>query len=152
MGKQAKLMILMFVCSACDMTRVYYPLRVINAESEYVFIDVCTRDLANGSAKCNPLNVPNIDLYKNAKTGITTVPLDYINVYQDRNRKCYLYSYSREDLLNKKCESGFNATEKNIFLIVDRTGVSVEKKYIDSNSNSSANFKEDLCKPKPINE
>ena len=67
MGKQAKLMILMFVCSACDMTRVYYPLRVINAESEYVFIDVCTRDLANGSAKCNPLNVPNIDLYKNAK-------------------------------------------------------------------------------------
>lgn len=146
MANKTKLVIFMLMCSACDMTKVYYPATIVYPEKDQTFVDICIKDSVHNVDKCVPLNVSNIDLHENAKPGLSSVPLDYINVYQDIDRKCYMYSYSRAELLDKKQKAGFKISAKNTFLVINRNGVYFTDKYEDFPLNKITKFQPDLCK------
>jgi len=73
-------------------------------------------------------------------------------VFQDIKRKCLLYAYTREELIELKKEAGFSIEDRDPVFLLERTGIRVvsHKEYMKLKPTLEPHrYDPSLCKPKP---
>ena len=79
-------------------------------------------------------------------------PLIKLWVFQDINRKCLLYSYTKEELLALKNKAGFSITDEDTVFLLEKTGIRVvsEGEYKKLKPTLQPHpYDQTLCKPEP---
>lgn len=148
MAKQTKLILVMLICSACDMTRVYYPVDIENEYFDSIFIESCIIK-EDSLMECSFIHNNKFDLGDKDGKGFIYSPTDRLNFYQDKDKLCYLYSYSKEDLLELKTNAGFSPSSRNATFITDKNKLTVVKKNQHKSNFQSHPYDSSLCKPMP---
>ena len=73
-------------------------------------------------------------------------------IFQDDDRKCLLYSYTKEDMLALKNKAGFSMTDYGAVFLLEKTGIRVvsREKYEKLKPTLQPHrYDQALCKPEP---
>ena len=78
---------------------------------------------------------------------------DILYFFQDKDKSCFLYAYSRENIKNLKQNAGFSLSSKDAVFLTERSGLRVisvsEYKQLKPAIRLKS-FDPSLCKPSPI--